>query len=423
MINAGTVAAFLTLDTSQFESGLKAAAEKAEDFRKTYDDGMNGLGGFGSRLFDGLMNPLEQARDTLDALVSRFGSGMEGMQSGAAQTCDWLRRCRDGLLDFFRAADGFYPAAAAWSFLTETEQGFGRALRNVTERTDDWGRSLSAQLGKCTALADEQAAQGARMVAQAARLAADTGSAWLRMESAAGSAVRSACAGMRGAWRAAAPSLYAAAHGCASDMLRAVDAVLGYHSGGSSALRVRGGTAIASLISGVNARKSGAAASMRGVLGGMLTAAKSVSFTSVGQHIVGDILSGLNARSGALLKRARAIASGVSEVIHSALQINSPSKVMIPVGEAITEGMEVGLTRGSRSLYDTASAISLDTAEIMSSLSTAVPPAPAVADSRTDPAELLEKLLDAVERLADSQPTMEIDGRPFGRLVRAALPR
>ena len=81
------------------------------------------------------------------------------------------------------------------------------------------------------------------------------------------------------------------------------------------------------------------------------------------------------------------------------------------------EGMEVGLMQGAKGLYETASAISLETAETLGSISTrGVNYASAHSMNYGD---RLDRLLDAVERLADSQTTMEIDGRPFGRLVRS----
>ena len=78
--------------------------------------------------------------------------------------------------------------------------------------------------------------------------------------------------------------------------------------------------------------------------------------------------------------------------------------------------MEVGLLNGAGSLYETASAISLETAETLGDISTRGVNLSGV--HSTNYGDRLDRLLDAVEKLADSQTTMEIDGRPFGRLVR-----
>ena len=66
--------------------------------------------------------------------------------------------------------------------------------------------------------------------------------------------------------------------------------------------------------------------------------------------------------------------------------------------------------------YETASAISLETAETLGDISTRGLHYSAVQSNGYG--DRLDRLLDAVEKLADSQTTMEIDGRPFGRLVR-----
>ena len=124
----------------------------------------------------------------------------------------------------------------------------------------------------------------------------------------------------------------------------------------------------------------------------------------------------LNQGKAKVLRAAETIASGVGSVMSAALKINSPSKVTMAIGESVTEGMELGMNKGKDSLYRTASDISLDTAEVLAGVSQArynyQTPA-------TDYGDRLDRLLDAVERLVASEPVMQIDGRPFGRLVRS----
>ena len=87
-------------------------------------------------------------------------------------------------------------------------------------------------------------------------------------------------------------------------------------------------------------------------------------------------------------------------------------------GRFTAEGMEAGLKQGAKGLYETASAISDETAEALSGISSHRVSLSGA--HSTNYGDRLDRLLDAVERLADSQTTMEIDGRPFGRLVRSA---
>lgn len=191
------------------------------------------------------------------------------------------------------------------------------------------------------------------------------------------------------------------------------NATMESHSPSRVMLRI-GGFAIDGLIGGMESKKGSVVTTISGIMRNVLTAAGSVDFKPVGSNIVGGILSGLNARKNSLLATAGSIANSISTKIRAALKINSPSRVMMEIGEFTTAGMELGLMKGSQSLYETASAISRDTAEALSGIT----PAVHTDFSGSFAEDKLDRLLEAVERLADSRPTMEIDGRPFGRLVR-----
>lgn len=177
-----------------------------------------------------------------------------------------------------------------------------------------------------------------------------------------------------------------------------------------------GGFAAVGLINGVLQKKLFALTAIKSTMDGMVTVAKGVRFTSVGTGVINGVLAGFNAKKNTLLSAARGIASSISNVMKNALKINSPSKVTMAIGESVTEGMELGMNKGKDSLYRTASDISLDTAEALAGASQArynyQTPA-------TDYGDRLDRLLDAVERLVASEPVMQIDGRPFGRLVRS----
>ena len=142
-------------------------------------------------------------------------------------------------------------------------------------------------------------------------------------------------------------------------------------------------------------------------------------FTGIGGGIVSGILKGMNDKKPSLVSTAASFAVSAAAAAKRALGIHSPSRVMMEVGRYTAEGMEQGLKQGSRSLYETASAISDETAEALSGISSHRVNLSGV--HSTNYGDRLDRLLDAVERLADSQTTMEIDGRPFGRLVKEAL--
>ena len=227
--------------------------------------------------------------------------------------------------------------------------------------------------------------------------------------------IKNTCAGMLNELEAANPELYAAAEANGDSYISAFKRKMGIASP-SKVMQEMGNNTIEGLILGMNAKKDSAVSTITGIMQSMVTAAGSVSFTGIGGNVVSGILSGLNDKAPSLMSRARSLATGIAGVIGGALRINSPSKVMIPMGQAVAEGMEVGLLNGAGSLYETASAISLETAEALGGISSrGLNYASAHSMNYGD---RLDRLLDAVERLADSQTTMEIDGRPFGRLVR-----
>ena len=162
-------------------------------------------------------------------------------------------------------------------------------------------------------------------------------------------------------------------------------------------------------------------AAMRSLMGSMVTAAGSVSFTGIGGNIVGGILRGINDKKPSLITSAASLAASAAAAAKRALGIHSPSRVMMEIGRFTAEGMEIGLKQGAKGLYETASAISDETAAALSGISSGGVNLPGVHSANYgDRLDRLDKILDAVEKLADSQTTMEIDGRPFGRLVRSA---
>ena len=87
------------------------------------------------------------------------------------------------------------------------------------------------------------------------------------------------------------------------------------------------------------------------------------------------------------------------------------------IGEFTAQGMELGLRRGAEGLYETASMVSRDTAEVLAGVSFRGGSTYETYRWQQND-DRMGGLIDAIEKLAASQSTVEIDGRPFGRLVR-----
>ncbi|WNN19995.1 hypothetical protein [Bacillus phage FI_KG-Lek] len=63
----------------------------------------------------------------------------------------------------------------------------------------------------------------------------------------------------------------------------------------------------------------------------------SINLRSIGKSIIEGLGKGIDDASGGLFSKAAEIASDIKKTISGALEINSPSKVMIPVGSAVPE--------------------------------------------------------------------------------------
>ncbi|HFF3738812.1 TPA: phage tail tape measure protein [Bacillus cereus] len=79
-----------------------------------------------------------------------------------------------------------------------------------------------------------------------------------------------------------------------------------------------------------------------------------INLRSIGKSIIEGLEKGLDDATGGLYSKAKSIAGEIKNTISGALEINSPSKVMIPVGSAVPEGVGVGMDKGKRFVVDAA---------------------------------------------------------------------
>ncbi|UIJ66788.1 phage tail tape measure protein [Bacillus cereus] len=79
-----------------------------------------------------------------------------------------------------------------------------------------------------------------------------------------------------------------------------------------------------------------------------------INLRSIGKSIIEGLERGLDDATGGLYSKAKSIAGEIKKTISGALEINSPSKVMIPVGSAVPEGVGVGMDKGKRFVVDAA---------------------------------------------------------------------
>ncbi|EJR71055.1 phage tail tape measure protein [Bacillus cereus] len=79
-----------------------------------------------------------------------------------------------------------------------------------------------------------------------------------------------------------------------------------------------------------------------------------INLRSIGKSIIEGLEKGLDDATDGLYSKAKGIAGEIKKTISGALEINSPSKVMIPVGSAVPEDVGVGMDKGKRFVVDAA---------------------------------------------------------------------
>ena len=75
---------------------------------------------------------------------------------------------------------------------------------------------------------------------------------------------------------------------------------------------------------------------------------------SAGLFAMSGLSSGISSGAGRAIAAARSVANSVSSTIRTALKIHSPSRVMVAIGEYITQGLAKGIMASSK-LVDKAS--------------------------------------------------------------------
>jgi TP901 family phage tail tape measure protein len=77
---------------------------------------------------------------------------------------------------------------------------------------------------------------------------------------------------------------------------------------------------------------------------------RNINLARIGVSIIQGLIRGMNQKVVDLYARARSIADKVKTTIQSALGINSPARVMIPLGRGIGEGLALGMQREQRNV-------------------------------------------------------------------------
>lgn len=119
-------------------------------------------------------------------------------------------------------------------------------------------------------------------------------------------------------------------------------------------LNTAGANAIQQLINGITSKQSEANKAAANVVTSSVTAASNAcnGTYGIGQNFVEGFISGIDSLAGTAVAAAANMASGALAAIQAALQIHSPSRKMIEMGENTDMGFIVGLKRMASDVYE-----------------------------------------------------------------------
>lgn len=92
------------------------------------------------------------------------------------------------------------------------------------------------------------------------------------------------------------------------------------------------------------------------------------SCNNSGENAIQGFINGMNAKRAEVLNAAYDIAIGVKDEVDKTLRINSPAKVMIPSGEAVSEGLALGILRASSTVTDVSNKLASDTSTTLGAI-------------------------------------------------------
>ena len=119
-------------------------------------------------------------------------------------------------------------------------------------------------------------------------------------------------------------------------------------------LNTAGANAIQQLINGITSKQSEANQAAANVVTSSVTAASNAcnGTYGIGQNFVEGFISGIDSLAGTAVAAAANMASGALAAIQATLQIHSPSRKMIEMGENTDMGFIVGLKRMASDVYE-----------------------------------------------------------------------
>lgn len=115
-----------------------------------------------------------------------------------------------------------------------------------------------------------------------------------------------------------------------------------------------GGNMLAKLVNGAKDKTDTLTKAFKSIASDAVTAIKDKynSFYNAGKYVVDGFADGITDQTWKAEAKAKAMANAAEKAAKDALKVNSPSKVFIPLGEAIPEGLALGIDRLGSTVKD-----------------------------------------------------------------------
>ncbi|MRX54705.1 phage tail tape measure protein [Bacillus idriensis] len=130
-------------------------------------------------------------------------------------------------------------------------------------------------------------------------------------------------------------------------------------------------TILTSGFSGMRSAVSSAMSAIKSTITSMWGSIKSyfasIDLFSIGYNIIKGLMNGMTSMAGSLMQKAKSIAGSITKTIKGALNIHSPSRVMVELGGYTTEGLAVGMMSELKRVQSAAGKLATSAVPSMSS--------------------------------------------------------
>lgn len=147
-----------------------------------------------------------------------------------------------------------------------------------------------------------------------------------------------------------------------------------------------------------------------------------IKLGEIGKNIVQGLWDGIAGKWDSMVNWVKEKAAGVTDTLKGVFQINSPAKVMIPIGSALPEGVAVGVEKGAKfvdkalnKLGSNVSGKTFDVPKVAMASDYTFKPQPTQAQQNSN--NLLEEAVYLLRKIFDKDTDININGRTLSEEI------